>query len=253
VSGNPDLYASRYLEDLDELADILNWNMTCPPGEDHCDESLNPGLSVDSVTFQSPTGEPSYPSYIAVYGAQASQYTVAVTSHACGGPTQSLLPDTGQDLCYDNTGVIECPAPGQPFYGQDAQYVTNPMSYTVSQDGLTVTDNVTGLMWQRCSAGLSGTGCSTGSAATMTWANAITYCDGLSFGGHADWRLPDEYELQGIIHYGRYNPAIDTTAFPGTLAGGYWSSSTYAGYTNAAWNVHFSYGGVNTNTKRAIF
>lgn len=168
-------------------------------------------------------------------------YTWPPATKTCvGGPAQGLLPDTGQDLCYDNTAVIECPAPGQPFYGQDAQYVTNPMSYTVSPDGLTVTDNVTGLMWQRCSAGLSGTGCSTGSAATMPWENAISYCDGLSLGGYTDWRLPNEYELQSIVHYGRYDPAIDTGAFPGTRSSWYWSSSAGVGHaTYGAWYVHF--------------
>ncbi|MBN2809364.1 MAG: hypothetical protein JXR80_07710, partial [Deltaproteobacteria bacterium] len=39
------------------------------------------------------------------------------------------LPDTGQTLCYNNTGVIACPAPGEPFYGQDAQF-TRDRSYT---------------------------------------------------------------------------------------------------------------------------
>ena len=161
TSGNPDLYASRYLEDVDQLADILNWDVTCPPGEVHCDASTNQGLTVDSITFQSPTGDPPYQSYIAIYGAESSEFTVAVTNGACGGPSQSLLPDTGITQCYNNTVAIGCPAPGQPFYGQDAQYVTNPMSFTVSPDGLTVTDTVTGLTWQR-----------EDDNTTRTWANA---------------------------------------------------------------------------------
>ena len=39
------------------------------------------------------------------------------------------VPDTGQSKCYNATEVT-CPSPGQPFYGQDAQYTINPMSYT---------------------------------------------------------------------------------------------------------------------------
>jgi len=236
-SGNPDLYASRYLADLDQLSDIQNWASTCPPGEDHCDESLNPGTAVDRVIFQSPTGEPNYQSYIAVYGAEAGGYSVAVTSGPCGGPVQSLLPDTGIMTCYNNTVAIECPAPGQPFCGQDAQYTTNPMSYTVNGDG-TVTDNVTGLMWQREDDNVA-----------RTWANAITYCEGLTLAGHADWRLPDEYELQSIMDYGRYNPAIDTAAFPETNSSYYWSSSTYAGYPDGAWDLYFTSGYVGYDDK----
>lgn len=150
----------------------------------------------------------------------------------------SPLPDTGITQCYNNTVGIECPASGQPFYGQDAQYVTNPMSFTASPDGLTVTDNVTGLVWQR-----------EDDNTTRKWANAISYCEGLTLGGYANWRLPNEYELQGIVDYGRYSPAIDTTVFPGTIAASDWSSSTSADFTNDAWKVGFSYGGVYVNYK----
>ncbi len=64
--------------------------------------------------------------------------------------------DTGQSTCYDNSGVIDCPAEGEAFYGQDAQYSGNAPSYTDNGDPFTgsgqagtVTDNVTGLVWQQ--------------------------------------------------------------------------------------------------------
>jgi hypothetical protein len=57
--------------------------------------------------------------------------------------------DTGQTKCYDNRGEIAPPKPDQPFYGQNAQFQSHPASYTLSADGLTVRDNVTGLTWQR--------------------------------------------------------------------------------------------------------
>jgi hypothetical protein len=133
---------------------------------------------------------------------------------------------------------MSCPASGQPFYGQDAQYVTNPMSFTVSPDGQTVTDNVTDLVWQRQDDGTP-----------RTWENAISYCEGLPLGGYANWRLPNEYELQGIVDYGRYSPSIDTVVFPGTHPDGYWSSSTFADYTNYAWGVYFYDGYVGLSGK----
>jgi hypothetical protein len=40
------------------------------------------------------------------------------------------LPDTDQIKCYNGTGEISCPQPGEPFHGQDAQYTINPPSYT---------------------------------------------------------------------------------------------------------------------------
>ncbi len=56
---------------------------------------------------------------------------------------------TGQEKCYDNRGEIAPPEKDQPFYGQDAQFQAHPASYTLSADGLTARDNVTGLTWQR--------------------------------------------------------------------------------------------------------
>ncbi len=53
--------------------------------------------------------------------------------------------DTGQTKCYDNRNEIAPPKPGQPFFGQDAQFQAHLPSYTLSADGLTVHDNNTGL------------------------------------------------------------------------------------------------------------
>jgi len=173
-----------------------------------------------------------------------AEYTWQGATNACIPGSSSALPDTGIDECYDDTQPIQCPASDQPFFGQDAQYVINPMSYTVGLDELTVTDNVTGLMWQKCTAGLSGPDCS-GWIATRTWTDAITYCKGLDLAGHTDWRLPNVKEVQSIVNYGRYNPVIDTVVFPGTNAGWYWSSSTYASDTSNAWHVTCDNGRVN--------
>ena len=60
------------------------------------------------------------------------------------------IPDSGQSRCYSNEDEIVCPEKGEAFFGQDAQYSTNPMSYTDNGDG-TITDNVTGLMWEQAS------------------------------------------------------------------------------------------------------
>ena len=59
------------------------------------------------------------------------------------------LPDTGQTKCYD-TGGTEIPCAGT---GQDGAYSINPMSYTDNGNG-TVTDNNTGLIWQKQDDGI---------------------------------------------------------------------------------------------------
>ena len=56
----------------------------------------------------------------------------------------------------------------------------------------TVSDNQTGLMWAR-DANLAGT--------NNTWDAAIDYCNGLTLGGHDDWRLPNVNEFLSLIYY----------------------------------------------------
>ncbi len=91
----------------------------------------------------------------------------------------------------------------------------------------TVTDSATGLVWQKCSAGLGTTlgNCNTGNPTKYNWSNAISYCEGLTLGGRSDWRLPNINELRSIIDYTFKLPAIDSIAFPNTQSDTYWSST----------------------------
>ena len=95
-----------------------------------------------------------------------------------------------------------------------------------------MTDNKTGLVWQQ------------GETGSMTWGSALSYCEGLSLGGNTDWRLPNIKELESITDDARYNPAIDTSFFPGANTSSYWSSTTYAVSPGHAWYVNFNFGNV---------
>ncbi len=68
------------------------------------------------------------------------------------GYTQNTLSfpivDTDQEIFYDTIVEISEPLAGESFYGQDAQYTGNEPNYQDNGDG-TVTDLVTGLMWQK--------------------------------------------------------------------------------------------------------
>jgi len=149
------------------------------------------------------------------------------------------LPDTGIDKCYDNDSEITCPYPGQPFYGQDAQYDGPQPSYQDNGDG-TVTDLNTGLVWQQ------GDG---QNVTRRTWEDALDYCEGLTLAGHSDWRLSNRRELMSIVDYSRENPTIDTQRFSDCRSSNYWSSSTSAFDTNEAWFVSFLSGIVFPHTK----
>jgi hypothetical protein len=111
--------------------------------------------------------------------------------------------------------------------------------YTVNRDG-TVTDNVTGLMWQQEVDYIA-----------RTWESAIAYCENLVVppSTYTDWRLPNSKELRSIIDNSQWNPAIDWTAFPNTNSTYYWTSTEYEGDPVGAWYVTFSYGGVTSHGK----
>jgi hypothetical protein len=111
----------------------------------------------------------------------------------------------------------------------------NLESYTDNGDG-TVTDNVTGLMWQKAVS----------ATATYTWAQAVAYCPTLILAGHGDWRLPSVIELVSIVDVGQSNLSINGIYFPNTPSTWFWSSSPVAGSPSGAWYVNF-YGGRTSN------
>jgi hypothetical protein len=73
---------------------------------------------------------------------------------------------------------------------------------------------------------------------------AIDVCGNLDLAGYYDWRLPTQKELQLIVNYGNFNPAVDQTFFPifleDTYPWPYWSSTS--GALNDAWYMFFSDG-----------
>ena len=122
------------------------------------------------------------------------------------------------------------------------------------QDG-TVSDNNTGLTWMRCSMGQtwdSGSSSCTGTAGSYTWDQAMALTS--DFAGHHDWRLPTIQELQSIVDYSTFSPAIDSGVFPNTptssvTSSAVWSSSPDAIGSNNAWSVYFFYGSVSYDNK----
>lgn len=100
--------------------------------------------------------------------------------------------------------------------------------FTVN-DAYTVSDTVSGLMWQRRD-----------DATQRAWQNALAYCEGLGLGGYFDWRLPNVKELTSIVEYQRTSyTMIDSVAFPNTQTSDYWSSSPHASFASSAWYVNF--------------
>jgi hypothetical protein len=193
------------------------------------------------------------------------------------------VPDTGQTKCYDNSGEIPCPQPGEPFYGQDASYAINPPSYTKldaigndlpddATEWVMVRDNVTGLIWEvkRNKDDVKNYDDPHDADNTYTWYDSTPETNGgnagtpgngtdtedfikslneANFGGFSDWRLPTIKELSCLVKWGTYDPAIDTDYFPKTVSINYWSSTTIATVDSVTWHVHFQYGSVHHGDK----
>jgi hypothetical protein len=146
--------------------------------------------------------------------------------------------------CLLATGFVAQGAVAQTIVSTITNHWPNSR-YTVHGNTSTVTDTVTGLMWQQCSQGQAGAGCTTGSATTHTWQTALqlaTTANTNKIAGYNDWRLPNIKELTSLAALDRYNPAINLTAFPNTSSAYFWSSSPYANYSSYAWLVYFSNG-----------
>ena len=103
------------------------------------------------------------------------------------------------------------------------------------KSGDIVSDNITNLEWQ-----------DDATPPAMNWQDAIDYCESLSLGGDSDWRLPNIKELDSLVDYTKYNPAINTSVFTNTTSSGYGSSTTQAKYIGVQWIVNF-YDGSHTD------
>ena len=133
----------------------------------------------------------------------------------------------------------EAPAGNTPDTGDPGEPICNPRAYTDHGDGI-VTDEVTGLVWQKDTA-----------PGTYTWREARDYCSKLTLAGYADWRLPTIEELAALADSGiaSLGPAIDVMYFPNTMAAHYWSSTPRVLSLLKAWRVDFTDGYVSYDTK----
>jgi hypothetical protein len=119
----------------------------------------------------------------------------------------------------------------------------NPRSYADNEDG-TVTDNVTGLMWQQTPLGADGGTFPQFELATDAGTRpAAHYCESLTLAGHRDWRLPSVIELVSLVDYdiAGPGPTLDTRYFPGTPGDVFWASTPVNGSPDSSWSVYFNY------------
>lgn len=105
---------------------------------------------------------------------------------------------TGQTISYDTSVAIAMPTSGQAFYGQNSNHPGNMRSYTNNGDG-TVTDNLTGLMWQQ-TEDRNGDG-AINFYDKLKYYEAVDSAATCNTGGYSDWRLPTIKELYSIAMF----------------------------------------------------
>ncbi len=172
-----------------------------------------------TITWRLPTISPTTTTYTSNLN--------RLTAYPTGSPSLLKLPDTGQTI--DAT----------PTFGEDSDYTINPPAYTDNGNG-TITDRVTGLMWQKTDSG------------ETTWDNAVTRAGSVTTGGYTDWRLPTPTELMSLMLYnGGGNPALNSAFFPSNPAGAaeyWWTSDIYGADAARVWCVN-SGGGLGPKPK----
>ncbi|MEI6140899.1 MAG: DUF1566 domain-containing protein [Mariniphaga sp.] len=121
---------------------------------------------------------------------------------------------------------------------RNPKVISVPAIHFTDNGNNTITDNYTGLIWQKIQ-----------SSNTMSWEEALGYAENLSLAGATDWRLPNVKELQSLNDEKLFKPSFNKTFFPNALSGNYWSSTTLVNATEKAWDINLDYGIVSYNVK----
>ena len=215
------------------------------------DEIMGKAPALDNVNGAAPNEVLSGKTYwgLRTNGAWGSQTGTGALA-ALPAPVEK----TGQTGCWDALGnSVSCTGTGQD--GELQKGITWPNPRFTDNTDSTVTDNLTGFMWLKDAnciySNYSGFDTdATAGDGRVTWQNALNFVAGINDGtypncggGYTDWRLPNVKELQSLIDFGEYNPALSYGhPFTGVQSLYYWSSTTWAGITNYAWDVSITSG-----------
>ena len=186
------------------------------------------------------------------------EHGVLSTEHGDLDAKLNLILGGGGGACADapveKTGQTSLFATGGDGNLQRGVAWPNPR-FTDNGDG-TVTDNLTGLIWMKNAKYFVAQDWSAVNSCNLLTNGQAGLTDGSGIG---DWRLPNVKELQSLVHYGFYDPALPDTLGTSKWSSGdpftdvqlswYWSSTTFADNTSRAWYVSFLNGDVNHSTK----
>ena len=144
-------------------------------------------------------------------------------------------------VAFDGWGTISTHYKSSTYYVRavrDSQFQSPAILYIDNSDG-TITDNTTGLMWQKCNIGQTYSitnGCE-GGGQSYEWKDALNKCENLELAGYRDWRLPNRNELQSIVDYTTSDPSIVNFFSP--TYDRYWTSTTWLADETYAFYIPF--------------
>jgi len=183
----------------------------------------------------------------------------------CLTSTSRIL-KTGQTTCYNDAGSpIACAGSKRDGEIQAG----DAFNYTDNGNG-TITDNVTGLMWEKLSDDGSIHDKDNQYAGLTAAIAKATSLNTANFAGHNDWRIPNLRELESLPDYSLYNLAVrapfrtncvancTVLTCSCTKANIYFTSTVYTGYPAAVWKINMIDGdvyagdAVDTHYARAV-
>lgn len=139
--------------------------------------------------------------------------------------------------------LLVCPTVMAVCYDGVTQ-TTPTVRFTVNSDG-TVSDSVTGLMWQTCSYGQSydlTTNSCLNSIVKVNWQEALRAAVNDRTGSYKDWQVPNNKELASILEHSCVTPSINEAVFFGNKSENYWTSTSGIADKTAAWVYTFDRG-----------
>jgi len=118
--------------------------------------------------------------------------------------------------------------------------VADPVSRFLDNADGTITDQLTGLMWEKAP-----------SSSTYTWQQAVDAASASATGAHPDWRVPNISELESLLNAEQSDSTIYLAlkGFSNLTNVIYWSSTTRASATADAWAIQLGSGSISSGTK----
>ncbi len=177
-----------------------------------------------------------------IYMSDLASFTVEMESEGYVPGSASAIKKTGQTKSYNQDGdeVTDGSVKDDGHYQKGVAH-----SYSRDDSKEIVTDHITGLMWQDNESiekpWVTQANYDARNYFDTSGDTATIYCASLDLGDYTDWRLPTIKELESIIDYDRYDPAI-SSVFVHVGSDVYWSSTTAKRYHNNAWIVYFHTG-----------